>query len=415
MNLRDSTTTNVGSMPLVVTPDKLLLPWLPRGAHLAEAEFARRHRILIALLCGHAPGLLVVALGTGVALGHAIVDIVPVLALAALATASKGHTSQACLTATGLLAASAMLIHISGGMVEAHFHIFVVLVFVALYQDWRPLLIGVGFTLVHHAGTSLISPSEAFNHHAAQARPVLWATIHAAFVAAEVVGILLFWRVTEQAQDEARSAEAQRVAVVGHNAELSAALERIEEISRTDELTGLPNRRSFMELLRAELDSGAQPLRRGSDRAELCVAIVDLDHFKIVNDTFGHQAGDEVLRAVATVSRAHLRDGDCFARLGGEEFGVLLRVTTIDEAVTLLERLRVAMHSTPTVPEDDWRVTLSAGLASYKPGVTVDELLAMADSALYAAKSSGRNRVIVDAAAPGSVAHKGSAAAVSRN
>lgn len=383
-------------MPLPATALSRILPWLPRGAHLGEAEFGRRHRILIALLCAHGPGLLSLNLFLGEPLVHSLADIVPVLALATLAVVVRGRALQACLTATGLLTASAILIHASGGMIEAHFHIFVVLVFVALYQDWRPLLIGVGFTLVHHAGSSLFSPEAAFNHHAGQRAPVLWASIHAAFVAVEVVGILLFWRVTEQAQSEAEQAQADRIEAEGHNAELSAALERIEEISRTDELTGLPNRRSFMELLTNHLAARSFPQRRGTDRAELSVAIVDLDHFKRVNDTYGHAAGDEVLRTLAMVSRSQLREGDLFARLGGEEFAVLLNATGVHEAAALLERLREALGATVTVPLDAWRVTMSAGVASYVPGMSADALLARADAALYDAKSSGRNQVIID-------------------
>lgn len=152
----------------------------------------------------------------------------------------------------------------------------------------------------------------------------------------------------------------------------------------TDPLTGLANRRVFDAALDRMLASGGPG----------CVAIFDLDHFKAVNDRFGHEGGDRVLRAFAAVARAAVRDGDVVARLGGEEFGVLLPGTAREQASVVCERLRVAAAEAPVLlPGGLARVTASAGLAEGAPGVTASDLMRAADEALYRAKTGGRDRL----------------------
>jgi diguanylate cyclase (GGDEF)-like protein len=142
--------------------------------------------------------------------------------------------------------------------------------------------------------------------------------------------------------------------------------------AETDALTGLPNRRAFFREL-ADL---------GPDDA---VLFLDLDHFKAVNDTAGHQAGDRELAAFAAALAAHTRASDCAARYGGEEFGVILRGDG-DRGVTMLfDRLREAWR-------EEGRTTFSAGAARHA-GTTPEETLAAADRALYAAKEAGRDRL----------------------
>lgn len=159
------------------------------------------------------------------------------------------------------------------------------------------------------------------------------------------------------------------------------------ELSRaaaTDSLTGLPNRRAF--------DAALDGLLRREKAA--CIAIVDLDHFKRVNDRWGHEAGDRVLTAFAEIVRGTLRDGDMVARLGGEEFGILLPGAEIDRAQSVCERVRelVARAGFP-VNGAVLRVTVSMGLASIAPGATRSEVLRIADEALYRAKAEGRDRL----------------------
>jgi diguanylate cyclase (GGDEF)-like protein len=170
--------------------------------------------------------------------------------------------------------------------------------------------------------------------------------------------------------------------------ELREAYKRIEELAELDELTGSFNRRCIMKLLDDEL---ARAQRRGNPCS---VALIDLDWFKHVNDTFGHPTGDEVLRTFAITVFANIRAVDKFGRYGGEEFLLILPDSTDDAAARSLDRLRAI------VAELDWSafspgmsVTISAGVAMLKPAETPDAILARADSALYAAKESGRNRV----------------------
>src|SRR4051794_11185223 len=164
--------------------------------------------------------------------------------------------------------------------------------------------------------------------------------------------------------------------------ELVAQGARLEAMLREDALTGLSNRRAILTQL-GGMVSGAR--RHGHP---LSVAVCDLDHFKHVNDTYGHKTGDQVLVAAAHAMATHLRAEDALGRLGGEEFLVLLPDTGAAAAVRFAERMRseVAAADTP-VP-----VTVSIGLATWD-GEAPEELLQRADEALYAAKEAGRDRV----------------------
>ncbi len=168
---------------------------------------------------------------------------------------------------------------------------------------------------------------------------------------------------------------------------LRHALEREKESARTDPLTGVSNRRHFIELTGAAL-AFARRYRR-----PMTIAYLDLDNFKVVNDRFGHQAGDEVLCAVAHTIRNRLRVTDVVGRLGGDEFAVCLPETGADAAAMVLGRLRE--ECTVSVPENYGPVTVSMGMVTfaYPPG-TVDELLERTDTMLYAAKREGRNRLV---------------------
>lgn len=178
-----------------------------------------------------------------------------------------------------------------------------------------------------------------------------------------------------------------------HALDVEVKRQRIEkelEIqATTDSLTGLLNRRQFEEVARQEVTRAAQEER------PVTVAVLDLDHFKVVNDTHGHAAGDAVLKAFADRLRQSVRTGDVVCRFGGEEFAVLMPSTRGPQARDAMERLRVMMEAAPiTYRGKAISVTLSAGLAEAGAGgVSLGKLLNAADKALYLAKSGGRNQV----------------------
>ena len=162
----------------------------------------------------------------------------------------------------------------------------------------------------------------------------------------------------------------------------------IEALATLDSLTGLPNRRSF-DLLAAQALQEAQ-----RDCAPLVALLIDLDHFKALNDTHGHLAGDEVLRQFANVLQGSLRQSDILCRWGGEEFIVLLRETEGRQALDVAEKIRRRSEQlTFSYDEQPLRLTTSIGLSSLQPGDTLHALLTRADRALYRAKQAGRNRV----------------------
>jgi diguanylate cyclase (GGDEF)-like protein len=169
--------------------------------------------------------------------------------------------------------------------------------------------------------------------------------------------------------------------------------ERADEETRrlaiTDPLTGVFNRRTFIELAEREL------ARSRREASALSLMILDLDHFKQVNDTFGHLAGDDVLVAFTALVRDRVRRGDLVVRYGGEEFCVLLPATSLPAAVALAERIRAATAASVLTPRPV-RITVSIGVTAYTGGreVTLEALLGRADEALYRAKDEGRNRVV---------------------
>jgi diguanylate cyclase (GGDEF)-like protein/PAS domain S-box-containing protein len=166
---------------------------------------------------------------------------------------------------------------------------------------------------------------------------------------------------------------------------------RLEQLAMTDDLTGLFNRRSFFK-------RGAEEIKR-SQRYQfpLSLLMMDIDEFKTVNDTYGHDAGDRILCLVADTLRLHSREVDMVVRLGGEEFGILLPNTEEADAIILAERLRLAVEgATGSIQDQQVGVTTSIGVAVFGKEIqNIDHLLKNADTAMYQAKNQGRNRVVV--------------------
>lgn len=169
---------------------------------------------------------------------------------------------------------------------------------------------------------------------------------------------------------------------------LRVAHERIITLMYTDTLTGIANRRIFLESLGAAISFAQR------HQTPLSIIMADLDDFKCVNDTFGHNAGDQVLQAFATLLMKNSREEDLAVRFGGEEFIMMLPGTGAEEAAVLGERLRGDWQEM-TLTSFSIRVTASLGVAAYQPGDTVDGFIERADQALYDAKMMGKNQVVV--------------------
>jgi diguanylate cyclase (GGDEF)-like protein len=333
---------------------------VPTGQLLTPEVWAQRHRGIVWLLWLHVGGVVVFALMRGKSLGHALTEVTPmVVAALAAGLPALGRRARSTAAVLGLVTASAVIVHLSGGVIEAHFHFFVMVGVITLYQDWLPFGLALGYVVVHHSVLGLLDPHGVFNHEAALRSTWKWALIHGAFVLGASVAYLVNWRLSE------------RQAV-----EISRLVSRLEGLARTDPLTGVPNRRVWEEELPRELERAR---RMGTG---VCVAMIDLDNFKSYNDSFGHQAGDLVLKEAASAWRAEVRSTDLLARYGGEEFVLLLPACALEDAIRIVERLRVV---TPLV-------TCSVGLACWDFQEAGDELVERADQALYAAKAEGRNR-----------------------
>ncbi len=179
-----------------------------------------------------------------------------------------------------------------------------------------------------------------------------------------------------------------RKKLVASNTQLQVVLRQVTELATHDELTGVYNRRYLLEML------GHEKNRTDRGGAGFCVCILDLDHFKRINDSYGHPVGDEVLKAFAEVVQPLLRSTDFFARYGGEEFLLFLPQTSLEMAQHCIVRIQEALARAeyPGLSED-MRVTASIGVAQYYLQESVSALIKRADKALYRAKQNGRNRM----------------------
>ncbi|MEO6918360.1 MAG: GGDEF domain-containing protein [Collimonas sp.] len=178
--------------------------------------------------------------------------------------------------------------------------------------------------------------------------------------------------------------------ITEQNLQLVKSMKRVQELATRDELTNIENRRSLMEILAVE----QKRFQRGG--TPFCIAILDLDGFKSVNDNFGHAAGDMVLKTFVEIVRNEMRLSDHFARYGGDEFVLVLTGTTVREGVTALDRIcaETEMYDWNKFGKDII-LTASIGITDFRPGESIDEAFQRADMALYGAKAAGRNRVMI--------------------
>lgn len=310
-----------------------------------------------------------------------------------LAWRQPGATLTRHVIAASQLLMSALLIHLMGGRIETHFHVFGSLAFLAFYRDWRVLMTATLVTALDHVGRGFFFPQSVYGIQTVQ--PWLWLE-HAGWVVFEDVFLIIScqWGVREAyglCERDTKLAihnSELEAKVALRTASLSEANARLEAIATTDPLTGLPNHRALVDLINKEIE---RVDRYGRSCALL---FLDLDHFKALNDGRGHVAGDAALSELGSVAKGCLRGMDTLGRWGGEEFVVLLPETDAEAALEMAERLRAAVAAHSFLPGGGLYLTCSMGVAAY-PAHASDRsaLVEAADRAMYAAKKLGRNQV----------------------
>ncbi len=312
---------------------------LPAGNQLDPRVWERRHHAIV--IVALAQSLLVFGFGLwrSVPAPHAFAECLAVAVLAGGARSTALPRSvRSGLATLSLITASAMLVHQAAGVTEWHFHFFVMIGLITLYQDWSPFLVAVAFVVLHHGALGSLDPEGVYGTPEAIRAPWRWALLHGIFVLCASAVHVAAWRLSEAQQN-------------------------------TDQLTGLPNRLGFSDLIDHELARSS---------GSIAVLHLDVDGFKAVNENLGHVAGDEVLRRLASCLRDAVRPADRIARLGGDEFGLLLPDCEELGAEGVLERMRA----------DTSPVCWSVGVAPLEGGgETAEVLVQRADEALYRAKA----------------------------
>lgn len=457
--------------------------YLPEGARLSGAEWQRRHRVITRVLLLHVPTLSVVGLVTGFGLWHSVLEVIPIVACWFFARRPHGsRSSRVAWAAAGLVSCSAVLIHLTEGVIESHFHFFVVIGLVSLYYDWLPFLVAIAFTAIHHGVLGTIQPERVYSHGAGEARPWVWAGVHAGFVLAASAANVLSWRLNEEDHRQAEEAiarlsrdnelilrsagegifgldrdgrvtfvnpaacellrldandlvgqdmhvlvhhsradgqplllqdspicavlgdgERRRVvdevfwrsngtsfpveytatAIEGLGGAVGAVVTFRDVTDRKDPVTGLDGRAWFLNHTRAAL--------REVPKSDLAVLFVDVDRFKLINDTMGHPTGDEVLVGVARRLQAAIRPSDVIARFGGDEFIVLCRdVHQESDVEAIAGRLLEAFDAPFQIGTEQLYVSISVGVAIGGHANQDAEILVRdADTAMYRAKRRG--------------------------
>jgi diguanylate cyclase (GGDEF)-like protein len=331
---------------------------MPRGRMLPAHLLERRHRSIVTVLAAHVPALLAFGVARGYALGHVMIDVGPVVLLSVLAIAKRVPLRWRMVAAcTGLVTCSALLVHLWGGVIEAHFHFFVVIGLLTLYQDWVPFLLAIAYVVLHHGVMGVLQPQSVYSNPQAVAHPWRWAMIHGTFVLAASLTHIASWRTNEQ------------------------------QLLR-DPLTGLPSRLLLMNRLQSAI---ARIDRTG---AHVAVLFIDLDRFKVVNDSLGHHAGDRLLVAVADRLRTAARRHELPARFGGDEFVIVCEdVADAQDAVAIAERLLKALAQPFDFDDVPAFVGGSIGIAvTSDPDAAPADLVRDADAAMYRAKQAGGGR-----------------------
>ena len=463
---------------------------LPEGRGLDEEMWRRRHRVVVGILAVHVPALALFGIWRGYGVAHSILETSGLSAFAIVAAQPRGgRRLRSVVASVGLMASSALLVHMWGGVIEAHFHFFVMVALLSVYQDWVPFLIALGFVVLHHGVVGALQPTAVYDHSDAVQNPWVWALIHGGFVLAAAAANTYGWLASEhdhrrvatemrrselafralfernpqpmwvvntdtsailavnraavnaygyaeetflamrmsdvragEVQDDAaapggasgdeqgpaqlhRTSSGRVIKVIEHqerlsfhgdSAEVVVAIDMTERIALEEELrhqafhdalTGLGNRALFRDRLEHAL------ARQHRSRTSLTVLSIDLDDFKAVNDAHGHVLGDRLLVEIGVRLRSVVRPDDTAARMGGDEFAVLLEGVDVDEAQGVAQRMLLALRTPLVIDDTDIAVSASIGIAVAHGNVGATTLLQRADVAMYEAKSAGKGRV----------------------
>jgi diguanylate cyclase (GGDEF)-like protein len=336
--------------------------WLPKGQMLPEHIWRRRHAMIVSLLWCHVVALTAFGLWQGQTVPHMIFEG-GIIATAALVASSElaGMKLRVAAASFGLISSSAILVHLWGGYIEAHFHFFVMIGVLTLYQDWLPFLVAIGYVVLHHGLAGVVAPESVYNHPGAIEHPWRWALIHGGFVLAASGAHIIAWRTNEN------------------------------QLLR-DPLSGLPSRLLFQMRLAGALER----LQRRRGR-HVAVLFLDLDRFKVINDSLGHGAGDKLIVEVADRLRNSLRRHEIVARFGGDEFAILCEdIVDEQDAIAVGQRVLRSFSLPFHLPHGDTMSAASLGIAlSADPDQNVEELIRDADAAMYRAKEAGGGRLML--------------------
>jgi diguanylate cyclase (GGDEF)-like protein len=366
---------------------RALLSLLPHGGSLPEEDWVRRHRVIVALAWfSTLIALTYAVIAHGSSATRYLPEAVSLLLFACLASwRAVSRQLRSVAASLALLTVSVLLVDISGGLTEMHFTFFVAVVILTLYEDWIPFLLAVLFVLLHHGIMGTIDPRSVFSNRSAWADPWEWAALHAFFVGLAGIAGVTAWRLNEQVRGRLITTRDQ---LQDAHDDLKAAHDELAALATTDPLTNLPNHGALVSTIDREIERS-----RRYDRV-FSLLFLDLDHFKALNDTYGHHAGDHALQALGDLLSGCLRPVDTAGRWGGEEFLALLPETDNDGAWAVSERIREAVAGT-AFSEAGFHVTCSLGVASYPlNGADRGALIDAADRAMYAAKSLGRNQTL---------------------